>query len=171
MGDGRDEPALCRVLLLTRLPLATRWSQEPKGPKRGNVNSRGDLQSSRRIALSYFSSKSRQLGRVSARTMRGIRGDDLARGTEAGPRAGTHRRIFPEVGASAWNGGRRSNEHVAVSARTRIRTTKTSGRTLSQASGYGCDNQLFEMWDEGGPCTAEESRTTNCAAAMTSTLV
>ncbi|EJK45445.1 hypothetical protein THAOC_35944 [Thalassiosira oceanica] len=69
-GDGRDEPAeaptssperewreprVCRVLLLTRL-LSRRHGPRSEGLKRGHVDSRGDLQSSRRIALSYFSS-------------------------------------------------------------------------------------------------------------------
>ncbi|EJK66340.1 hypothetical protein THAOC_12748 [Thalassiosira oceanica] len=134
--------------------LATRRSQESKGAKPGEARTerrfRGTQSSGRTIDWCHSSSNYRQLGRVSARTMRGIRGDDLARGTEAGPRAGTRRRIFPEVGASARNGGRRS-EHVVVSARTWIRTTRTSLPDLSHASDCGRDNQLSEMGHERGP--------------------
>ncbi|EJK53600.1 hypothetical protein THAOC_26933 [Thalassiosira oceanica] len=57
---------------------------ESKGAKRERIADSGGTQSSRSmIAWSHSSSNSRQLGRVSARTMRGIRWDDRARGTEA----------------------------------------------------------------------------------------
>ncbi|EJK66636.1 hypothetical protein THAOC_12430, partial [Thalassiosira oceanica] len=61
----------------------------------------GDLQSSSRIAWSYFSSNSRQLGRVSARTMRGIRGDDLARGTKRFLESDRASAFFPKWGVGA----------------------------------------------------------------------
>ncbi|EJK77913.1 hypothetical protein THAOC_00222 [Thalassiosira oceanica] len=94
---GRDEPTedelprarMARAEGLSGIAapapsIATRRSQESNGAKRERIAIRGGTQSSRiMIAWSHSSSNSRQLGRVSARTMRGIRGDDRAQGTEA----------------------------------------------------------------------------------------
>ncbi|EJK45443.1 hypothetical protein THAOC_35942 [Thalassiosira oceanica] len=101
-----------------------REPRESKGAKRERiVDTREDLTRSRSmIAWSHSSSNSRQPGRVSARTMLGTRGDDLARGTEAGPRARPRRRIFHAYSSRRGGVGaewrRQTKEHVVVQIRS-----------------------------------------------------